>query len=86
MHADDLVANLTKREVEILAMIAEGRSNAAIRRALVLSTKTVESHVRNVYAKLSVDDTDGCHRRVQAALIFLDARASRQDDRVPLAA
>lgn len=63
------------REREILRLIAQGRSNAAISDELVLSGKTVETHIRNLYAKLGLDVSDGCHRRVLAALIQLEATA-----------
>jgi DNA-binding NarL/FixJ family response regulator len=56
------VADLTAREAEVLALVADGRSNAEIARALDLSVKTVQNHVSNVLAKLQVRD------RTQAAL------------------
>lgn len=71
--AQGLIDELTAREREILTLIAEGRSNAAISVELVLSGKTVETHIRNLYAKLGLESADGCHRRVQAALIQLEA-------------
>jgi DNA-binding NarL/FixJ family response regulator len=80
-----LIDELTAREREILRLIAEGRSNAAISVELVLSGKTVETHIRNLYAKLDLDASEGCHRRVQAALIQLQATASSRH-LVPVAA
>jgi DNA-binding NarL/FixJ family response regulator len=62
---------LTGREREVLALIAEGRSNQAIAALLVLSPKTVEAHVGRVFAKLGLDDTPDYHRRVLAVLAFL---------------
>ena len=65
--------NLTDREREVLALIAEGRSNHGIAEILVLSPKTVEAHVGRILAKLGLDDTPDYHRRVLAVLAFLRA-------------
>jgi DNA-binding NarL/FixJ family response regulator len=62
---------LTGREREVLALIAEGRSNQGISQILVLSPKTVEAHVGHILAKLGLDDTPDYHRRVLAVLAFL---------------
>ena len=62
---------LTGREREVLALIAEGRSNQAIAALLVLSPKTVEAHVGRVFAKLGLDESPDYHRRVLAVLAFL---------------
>ena len=62
---------LTDREREVLALIAEGRSNHGIAQMLVLSTKTVEAHVGRIMAKLGLQDTPDYHRRVLAVLAFL---------------
>ncbi len=62
---------LTGREREVLALIAEGRSNQGISQILVLSPKTVEAHVGRILAKLGLDDTPDYHRRVLAVLAFL---------------
>jgi DNA-binding NarL/FixJ family response regulator len=67
----DPVERLTAREREVLALMAEGRSNAAIARALVVSDGAVEKHVRNIFTKLDLPPTDQDHRRVLAVLQWL---------------
>jgi DNA-binding NarL/FixJ family response regulator len=62
---------LTERERQVLALIAEGRSNHGIAQLLVLSPKTVEAHVGRILSKLGLDDTPDYHRRVLAVLAFL---------------
>jgi len=69
-HADP-AAELTPREREILALMAEGRSNQGICRALWLSPKTVEAHIRNVFAKLGITAAAEDNRRVLAVLTYL---------------
>jgi DNA-binding NarL/FixJ family response regulator len=64
---------LTGREREVLALIAEGRSNQGIAETLVLSPKTVEAHVGRILAKLGIDEAPDYHRRVLAVLAFLRA-------------
>jgi DNA-binding NarL/FixJ family response regulator len=65
------IDELTDREREVLALIAEGRSNQGISQILVLSPKTVEAHIGRILAKLGLDDTPDYHRRVLAVLAFL---------------
>lgn len=67
----DPLAPLTRREREVLALMAEGRSNTAITATLVLSPKTVESHVSQIFSKLGLGDTADRHRRVTAVLSYL---------------
>lgn len=68
---DDPLRDLTEREREVLALMAEGRSNTNIARTLVVSDGTVEKHVRNIFAKLVLPPDDGQHRRVLAVLTYL---------------
>ncbi len=62
---------LTDREREVLALMAEGHSNEGIRKRLVLSPKTVETHVRHILWKLDIGDVPDQHRRVLAVLAYL---------------
>jgi len=71
---DDPLAVLSSREQEVLALMAEGRSNAGIARRLWVTEGTVEKHVRSILAKLSLPETDDNHRRVLAVVTFLEAR------------
>jgi DNA-binding NarL/FixJ family response regulator len=64
--------SLTPRERDVLALMAEGRTNVAIARRLWVSDRTVEAHVANIMIKLGLDNTDEDHRRVLAVLQFLD--------------
>jgi DNA-binding NarL/FixJ family response regulator len=70
----DPLDDLTPREREALALMAEGRSNAGIARQLWVTEGTVEKHVRSILSKLRLPETDEDHRRVLAVLTFLDAR------------
>jgi serine/threonine-protein kinase len=63
--------DLTEREREVLALMAEGRSNQGICDRLVVSPKTVEGHVRQIFMKLGLGELPDQHRRVQAVLAFL---------------
>lgn len=65
------LATLTSREREILAQMAEGRSNQAICERLFLSARTVESHTSSIFGKLGLEPTVLSNRRVQAVLLFL---------------
>jgi DNA-binding NarL/FixJ family response regulator len=70
-HADPL-AELTPREREVLALVAEGRTDRGIAEALWLSPKTVETHVRTIFRKLDLPSSPSDNRRVHAVLAFLD--------------
>jgi DNA-binding NarL/FixJ family response regulator len=69
-HASTL-ASLTGREREVLALMAEGRSNIAIAGALVVSERAVEKHISNIFSKLGLPPSDADHRRVLAVLAYL---------------
>ena len=71
---DDPLAVLSPREREVLALMAEGRSNAGIARRLWVTEGTVEKHVRSILTKLSLPETDDDHRRVLAVVTYLEAR------------
>jgi DNA-binding NarL/FixJ family response regulator len=68
---DDPLRNLTPREREVLALMAEGRSNTAIARKIVVTDGAVEKHVRNIFTKLDLPPDDEQHRRVLAVLAYL---------------
>ena len=69
----DPLERLTPREREVLGLMAEGRSNAAIAMALVVSDGAVEKHVRSIFSKLDLPPTELDHRRVLAVLQWLGA-------------
>ncbi|MDT3442732.1 response regulator transcription factor [Pseudofrankia sp. BMG5.37] len=68
---DDPLTVLTAREREVLALAAEGRSNASIAGRLVLAERTVETHMRGIFQRLRIPDTGEEHRRVLAVLAYL---------------
>jgi DNA-binding NarL/FixJ family response regulator len=71
---NDPLAELSPREREVLALMAEGRSNAGIGRRLWVSEGTVEKHVRSILAKLNLPETGDDHRRVLAVVTYLEVR------------
>jgi serine/threonine-protein kinase PknK len=70
-RVDDPLEPLTRREREVLALMAEGRSNAGISRRLWVAEGTVENHVHNIMTKLRLPATDDDHRRVLAVITFM---------------
>ena len=71
---DDPLAVLSAREVEVLALMAEGRSNSGIAKRLWVTEGTVEKHVRSILTKLNLPEAEDDHRRVLAVVTFLEAR------------
>jgi DNA-binding NarL/FixJ family response regulator len=71
---DDPLAELTAREREVLALMAEGRSNNGIAHRLYITEGAVEKHVRSILMKLDLPMTEDDHRRVLAVVTYLDAR------------
>jgi DNA-binding NarL/FixJ family response regulator len=71
---DDPLDVLSPREREVLALMAEGRSNAGIARQIWVTEGTVEKHVGSIFMKLRVPETDDDHRRVRAVITFLEER------------
>jgi DNA-binding NarL/FixJ family response regulator len=71
----DRLAALTPREREVLSLMAEGRSNASIAEALVLTVGAVEKHVASILQKLRLPPSDETHRRVLAVLAYLDSES-----------
>jgi DNA-binding NarL/FixJ family response regulator len=65
------LARLTPRERDVVALLAEGRSNAAISRLLNVNEKTVDTHISSVFSKLDLQQSDDDHRRVLAVLAWL---------------
>jgi DNA-binding NarL/FixJ family response regulator len=71
----DALAELSPREREVLALVAEGRTNASIAKHLWLTEKTVETHVRSILGKLDLPQDGDTHRRVLAVVTYLRASA-----------
>jgi DNA-binding NarL/FixJ family response regulator len=68
---DDPLTVLTTREHEVLALVAQGQSNAAVAGRLYLAERTIETHMRSIFQKLRIPDTGDAHRRVLAVLAYL---------------
>jgi DNA-binding NarL/FixJ family response regulator len=71
---DDPLQGLTSRERDVLALMAEGRTNSGIARRLWVTEGTVEKHVHSIFVKLRLPETEDDHRRVLAVVAFLAAR------------
>jgi DNA-binding NarL/FixJ family response regulator len=69
--SDSPLGNLTPRELEVLAEIAQGKSNAAIGASLALTKRSVEKHINAIFLKLGLADAHSVSKRVKAALLFL---------------
>jgi DNA-binding NarL/FixJ family response regulator len=72
-RGQDPLEELTEREREVLALMAEGRSNKAVAERLFITEHTVEKHVQNIFSKLEIPATTDDHRRVLAVLTFLNS-------------
>jgi DNA-binding NarL/FixJ family response regulator len=75
--AQSPLASLTPREREVLAELAQGKSNAAIASSLVLTKRAVEKHINSIFLKLELPSPDDVSRRVKAALLFLASGQSQ---------
>jgi DNA-binding NarL/FixJ family response regulator len=75
-HDQDPLDMLSAREREVLALMAEGRSNAGIARQIFIAEATVEKHVHSILGKLDLPDSTDDHRRVQAVLAYLSSPGS----------
>jgi len=82
-HANDPLDLLSPREREVLALMAEGRSNSGIARELWVTEGTVEKHIGSILTKLRLPETDEMHRRVLAVLTFLDERLADHAEEPP---
>ena len=71
----DPLAELSPREREVLTLMAEGRTNTAIGRALIVTQGAVEKHISSIFSKLGMPPSADDHRRVMAVLTWLDAGA-----------
>jgi DNA-binding NarL/FixJ family response regulator len=71
------LAELTPRERQVLALMAEGKNNAAIATKLFLTERAVEKHINSIFSKLGLTEERDIHRRVRAALLFLSEQPAR---------
>ena len=78
---NDPLARLTPREREVLALMAEGRTNAGVARRLWLTARTVETHVASIMSKLGLFESADEHRRVLAVLTWLGMRQTEESHR-----
>ena len=81
---DTRISALTKRQLEVLSLMAKGHNNAAIARALVLEEKSVENHINAIFGQLNLSRDNAAHPRVKAVLLYLqEADATGLDDEEP---
>jgi DNA-binding NarL/FixJ family response regulator len=73
------LAELTPREREVLAQIAQGKSNSAIAESLVLTKRAVEKHINSIFSKLELSEAEDASKRVKAALVFLSEAGETGD-------
>ena len=78
------LGELTPRELEVLAQVAQGKSNAAIAESLVVTKRAVEKHINAIFSKLGLAHADGISQRVTAALLFLSEVPAAGGDVSPL--
>jgi DNA-binding NarL/FixJ family response regulator len=71
---------LTRRQVEVLSLMAKGYNNAAIARALVLEEKSVENHINAIFGQLNLSRDNAAHPRVKAVLLYLQETSAHRDD------
>lgn len=74
---NELLGSLSAREIEVLQLVAEGRTNAAVATSLVVAERTVEAHMRSILLKLQIPDSGDNHRRVLAVIAYLSRRPER---------
>ena len=67
------IERLTPRELDVLAAMAQGKTNAAIAAALLLSLRAIEKYSNTIFSKLGLSEEKDCNRRVSAVLVYLDA-------------
>ena len=70
------LASLTRRQLQVLALMAKGHNNAAIARRLVLEEKSVENHINGIFTQLRLKGDPAAHRRVKAVLLYLEEHGS----------
>ncbi len=68
---DELLGSLSAREIEVLELVAQGRTNASVAASLVVAERTVEAHMRSILLKLQIPDSGDNHRRVLAVIAYL---------------
>ena len=70
------LASLTRRQLQVLALMAKGHNNAAIAQRLVLEEKSVENHINGIFTQLRLKGDPAAHRRVKAVLLYLEEHGS----------